>query len=160
MASKFLKLDVKPRRILWIVEFLVNRSQTVRHQAVFSSSRSISTGSPQGALLSPILFTLYTNDCTGTDTTPVIKYSDDSAREDLFNSDSVYSSEVEKLSNYCMDNSLDLNVKKTKEMLIDFRKAPTVIPDLFIDGVKVEKVTEYKYPGAVLDNKLNFNQKH
>ena len=29
-------------------------------------------------------------------------------------------------------------------MLIDFRKAPTVIPDLFIDGVKVERVTEYK----------------
>ena len=100
------------------------------------------------------------NHCTGTDTTPVIKYSDDSPREDLFNSDSVYSSEAEKLSNYCMDNSLDLNVKKTKEMLIDFRKAPTVIPDLFNDGVKVGKVTEYKYPGAVLDNKLNFNQKH
>ena len=37
----------------------------------------------------------------------------------------------------------DLNVKKTKEMLIDFRKAPTVIPDLFVDGVKVERVTEY-----------------
>ena len=42
-------------------------------------------------------------------------------------------------------------------MLIDFRKAPTVIPDLFIDGVKVERVTEYKYLGTVLDNKLNFN---
>ena len=43
-------------------------------------------------------------------------------------------------------------------MLIDFRKAPTVIPDLFIDGVKVERVTEYKYLGTVLDNKLNFNK--
>ena len=42
-------------------------------------------------------------------------------------------------------------------MLIDVRKAPTVIPDLFIDGVKVERVTEYKYVGTVLDNKLNFN---
>ena len=43
-------------------------------------------------------------------------------------------------------------------MLIDFRKAPTVIPDLFIDGVKVERATEYKYLGRVLDNKLNFNK--
>ena len=42
-------------------------------------------------------------------------------------------------------------------MLTDFRKAPTVIPDLFIDGVKAERVTEYKYLGTVLDNKLNFN---
>ena len=30
-------------------------------------------------------------------------------------------------------------------MLIDFRKAPTVIPDLFIDAIQVERVTEYKY---------------
>ena len=89
-------------------------------------------------------------------TAPVIKYSDDSAIEDLSNSDSVYFVEAERFSNRCRDNSLDLNVKKIKEMLTDFRKAPTVIPDLFIDGVKVEKVTEYKYPGTVLDNKLIF----
>ena len=57
-----------------------------------------------------------------------------------------------------MDNFLDLNVKKTKQMLIDFRKAPTVITDLFNDGVKVERVTVYKYLGTVFDNKLNFNQ--
>ena len=43
-------------------------------------------------------------------------------------------------------------------MLIDFRKAPTVIPHIFIEGVKVERVTEYKYLGTVLDNKLNFNK--
>ena len=43
------------------------------------------------------------------------------------------------------ENSLDLNVKITKKMLTDFRKAPNVISDLFTDGVKVERVTEYKY---------------
>ena len=43
-------------------------------------------------------------------------------------------------------------------MLTDFRKSPTVIPDLFIDGVKVQRVTEYKYLEAVLDNKLNLNK--
>ena len=161
MASKILKLDVNPRLILWIVEFLVNRSRTVRHQAVLSSSRSISTGCPQGTVLSPILFTLYANDCTGTDITPIIKYSDDSAMEDLSNSDSVYYAEVERFSNLSRDNSLDLNVKKTKEMLIYFRKAPTMtIPDLFIDSVKVEGVTEYKYLGTVLDNKLNLEKPH
>ena len=99
MASKPLKLDINPRLIPWIVDFLVNRSQTVRHQAVHSSFRSISTGSPQGTVLSPILFTLYTNDCTGTDTTPIIKYPDDSAMEELSNSDSVYFAEVERFSN-------------------------------------------------------------
>ena len=70
-----------------------------------------------------------------------------------------------------IDLTFDLNVKKMKEMLFDFRKAPVVIPDLFIGGMKVEtervtecmkveteRVTEYKYLGTVLDNKLNFNK--
>ena len=43
-------------------------------------------------------------------------------------------------------------------MLTDFRKAPAVISDLFIDGVKVERVTEYRYLGTVLDKKLHFNR--
>ena len=59
----------------------------------------------------------------------------------ISNSDSVQFAEVESFSNRCRDNSLDLNVKKTKEMLIDFRKAPADIPDLFIDGEKVERVS-------------------
>ena len=41
--------------------------------------------------------------------------------------------------------------------MIDFRKSPSAIPDLFIDGVRVERVIEYTYLGRILDNKLNFN---
>ena len=87
-----------------------------------------------------------------------LKKSDDYAIEDFSNSDSVYFAEVERFSNWGRDNSLDSNVKKTKEMLTDFRKAPTATLDLFTDGVKVEWVTEYKYLGIVLDNKLNLNK--
>ena len=87
-----------------------------------------------------------------------MKYSDDSAVKDLSNLDSVYFAAVEWFSNWCPYNSLDLNVKKTKEILSDFRKAPTVIPDPFTDGMKVERGIEYKYLGTVLDNKLNFNK--
>ena len=83
--------------------------------------------SPQGTVLSPILFTLYSNDCTGTDTTPIIKYSDNSAVKDLSSSDSVYFAAVERFSNWCRHNSFDLNVKKTKGMLIHFRKAPSCL---------------------------------
>ena len=58
VANKLLKLDANPRLILWIVDFLVDRSQTVHHQTVLSSSCSISTSSPQGTVLSPVLFLL------------------------------------------------------------------------------------------------------
>ena len=63
--------------------------------------------------------------------TPVIKYPDDSAIEDLSNSDSVYVAEVERFSNWCRDNSLDLKGGEKKK-LIDLKKASAVIPDIFI----------------------------
>ena len=75
--------------------------------------------------------------------------------EDLSNSDSVYFAEVERFSNWCRDNSLDLNVKKTKEMLTDLKKAPTVIPDLFIDAIQVELG---QLSTSILDNKLNLTK--
>jgi len=47
----------------------------------------------------------------------------------------------------------------TAELLSDLRgeKTPTVILDLFLNGVKVEKLTEYKSLGTFL-NKLNVNK--
>ena len=157
LALKLLKFDVSPKLILWIVDFLVNRSQAVCFQQAFSSIRNTSVGSPQGTCLSPVLFTLYTNDCSGTDSSLLIKYSDDTALLDLTNSHSTFAEQVEKFSTWCTDNYLDLNVKKTKELVIDFRRMPTTVPDLYIDDVKVERVNEYKYLGTVIDNKLNFD---
>ena len=103
---------------------------------------------PSGTVLSPILFTLYTNDCQGTTKTPIVKYSDDTAIEDLSNSDSVYFSKVHKFSAWCKENYLDLNIVKTKEMVVDFRKNPPPVPELIIDDVAVERVAEYRYLGT------------
>ena len=157
MAPKLLDLDVCPRLILWILSFLVKRSQSVCFHRCLSFSCYTSTGSPQGTVLSPVLFTLYTNDIRGSEYTPLIKYSDDTALQDLSNSNLVYLNEVLKFSDWCKNNYLNLNVDKTKELVIDFRRKQTVIEDLAIDGKKVERVSEYKYLGTVIDNKLNFD---
>ena len=152
-----LNYSVNPKMILWIIDFLVGRSQSVRYQSAMSKSRQTSTGAPQGTVLSPVLFTLYTNDCVGSENSPVIKYSDDSAIVDISNSDLEYFSSVQKFSDWCKVNYLDLNVKKTKELLIDFRTNPLPVPDLLIDGTIVERVDEYKYLGTIIDKKLDFS---
>ncbi len=48
-------------------QLLTDRQQLVRLVKYSSSTRMISTGAPQGCVLSPLLFSLYTNDCTSKD---------------------------------------------------------------------------------------------
>ena len=90
--------------------------------------------------------------------TPVIKYSDDSAIEDLSNTDGVYFSAVRRFYTWCKENFLNLNILKTKEMFIDFRKTPPPVPYLEIYDKIVERVDKYKYLGTFIDNSLAFNK--
>ena len=48
-------------------------------------------------------------------------------------------------------------MKKTKELVIDFRRKKSPITPVNINGDVVEVVTEYKYLGTVIDNKLTFS---
>ena len=63
LLTKLMDLGLSQPICYWIKDFLTERSQRVRVGAHLSSALSISTGSPQGCVLSPLLYTLYTNDC-------------------------------------------------------------------------------------------------
>ena len=121
---------------------------------MLSGEHSISTGVLQGCILSHVLFTLYTNDCNGTENTIFVQYFDSTAIVDLSNSIPHYMEEVERFMTWCKDNFLDLNMTITKELLIDFRKQPPALPPITMDDETVEIVEKYEYLGIILDNEL------
>ena len=157
LAKKMKEMGVSREIILWILVFLTNRQQCVRIGDVTSSWTSTSTGAPQGCVLSAFLFILYTNDCRSTnDLVKLIKFSDDSAIVDTSGTDDVYKSSVSNFSNWCSDHSLELNVSKTKEMVIDFRRTSQPPEPITIDGEVVDRVDVFKYLGIHIDSKLCF----
>lgn len=59
-----------------------------------------------------------------------------------------YRKEVSLLTSWCIDNNLLSNVKKTKEMVIDFRRDPNLLRPLTINSSAVERVGFTKFLGV------------
>ncbi len=78
LQNKLTQLSVSTSIFEWITSFLTERQQLVRLGELPSNTQTISTGAPQGCVLSPLLFSLYTNDCTSTDqSVKLLKFADD-----------------------------------------------------------------------------------
>ena len=60
---------------------------------------------------------------------------------------SKYVDEIYKFSTYCKTNFLELTVRKTKEMIIDFRKFKALLDPIIVNDHTVEHVL-----GAMLNN--------
>jgi len=58
LHSKLTQLIVPASTLQWITNFLTDRGQQVRMGKITSSTWTISTGAPQGCVLSPLLFSL------------------------------------------------------------------------------------------------------
>ena len=70
-------------------------------------------------------FALYTADCRSTDEScPVVKFADDTELIGKISNDedAIYHKQIENFVNWCDKNYLYLNVSKTKELCIDYRK--------------------------------------
>lgn len=99
MVTKLHSLGVSYHTCRWIKDFLTEHLQSVRMGFHHSSEPALSTGVPQGCVLSPLLYTLYTHDCTPIhDSNIIIKFVDDTTvvRLIYINDESAYRNEIQK----------------------------------------------------------------
>ena len=159
LGEKLRGMGVDDTVISWITDHLTGRPQFVRLGSGLSDVRVIDTGAPQGTVLSPLLFTLYTTDLKyNSESCHLQKFSDDSAvvrciRE---GEEGEYRTLIDYFVEWSEQSHLRLNTNKTKEMVIDFRRKKTPSQPLRIRGEVVEEVADYKYLGVVIDNGLDW----
>ena len=159
LVDKLRNIGISTSLCNWILDFLTDRPQTVRAGNNSSETTIINTGVPQGCVLSPLLFTLMTHDCCAKYTSNhIIKFADDTTVVGLINNDddSAYREEVHQLINWCDKNNLQLNVNKTKEIIVDFRKEKMSHTPLTINGSAVESVKSTKFLGVHITDDLTW----
>ncbi|KAL0153228.1 hypothetical protein M9458_051469, partial [Cirrhinus mrigala] len=158
--SKLAQLSVPSSICQWISSFLTDRQQLVRLGKFTSHSRTTSTGAPQGCVLSPLLFSLYTNDCTSKDpSVKLLKFADDTTLIGLINDrdESAYRQEVKELAVWCSHNNLELNMLKTVEMTVDFRRNPPALHPLTIMDSTVTSVETFRFLGTTITQNLKWD---
>ena len=135
--------------------------QMVRVGNNTSTMLILNTEASQGCVFSPLLYSLFTHDCTARhNSNTIIKFADDTTVVGLItdNNETAYREEVRDLTVWCKDNNLSFNVIKTKEMIVDHRKRRTEHAPILIAGAVVEQVESFKFIGVHITNKLTWSR--
>ncbi|KAK3571564.1 hypothetical protein QTP86_013194 [Hemibagrus guttatus] len=161
LRDKLFQLNVPDSMCSWITDFLTDRRQFVRLGTHVSDLQHISTGSPQGCVLSPLLFSLYTNGCTsGHQSVKLLKFAADTTLIGLISDgdESAYRGEIDRLVSWCSTNNLELNSLKTVEMTVDFRKNPAPLPPVILCDSPVSSAASFCFLSTTITKELKWEQ--
>ncbi|KAI2652653.1 RNA-directed DNA polymerase from mobile element jockey [Labeo rohita] len=149
--NKRSQLSVPTSICQWITSFLTDRQQLVRLGKLTSGT---CTGAPQGCVLSPLLFCLYTNDCTSKDpSVKLLKFADDTTVIGLIRDcdESAYRQESQQPGAQTL---------KTVEMTVDFRrKPPAHLPFTIINSTvaQFKSIHSFKFLGTNISQNLKWD---
>ncbi|KAK1792162.1 hypothetical protein P4O66_012056, partial [Electrophorus voltai] len=162
LTTKLEDLGLHTSLCKWISNFLTDRPQSVQVGNYASSTLTLSTGAPQGCVLSPLLYSLYTYDCSATfSSTITVKFADDTVVMGLIsdNDERAYLEEIKHLENWYQENNLLLNVSKTKELIVDCsKKQERHYQPVRISGTMVERVDSFRYLGVHISQDLSWSR--
>jgi hypothetical protein len=173
LIYKLNKLGIRGICNEWFKNYLKNRSQSVRlskdnsNDFILSNTCPIIYGVPQGSILGPLLFTIYILDMPDSISHGIpISFADDtsifinhSSLEDLY----IHAYEdLNAIIDWFNANKLSMNLLKTKYILFEpYLKYKDLhknsIPELIINGIKIDQVECTSFLGLQLDSKLNWN---
>ena len=122
----------------------------------------IACGVPQGSILGPILFLLYTSDIkNASKTLKFLLFADDTSTllisKSIQELENVYNKELSHVIDWLNANKLTLNVEKSNLVLFRKTKKTSETLNIKIKGEQIQEKEYTKYLGILIVNKLSWN---
>lgn len=172
LLSKLSYYGFECETVKWFASYLTDRLQQVEIRkkdgsSVMSAPKLVPRGIPQGSLLGPILFIIYSADITTSiQDCKYHIYADDTQLYHSFDAKNtsaavqILNSDLDRIVAWTKTNSLVLNPLKSKFMVMGSKKQITSIisakPEVRIMGVNIERVEVACNLGLLIDPELRF----
>lgn len=173
LLAKLQYIGIKNKEYEWFSSYLQCRKQRVCINNTNSDSMEVDYGVIQGSTLGPLLFLVYINNLSVLDlTSKLLLFADDTAIitegrtwDETFNRASI---DLTKVKNWFDNNTLSVNISKTKCLPIHLRQdcGPGALTlRMHSCGVSesdacgcaiIERVEQYTYLGVIIDSRLSW----
>lgn len=151
-----------PNNIYKILKsFLENRYFLVNHGEAFSGLCNINAGVPQGSVLGPLLYLIYTSDLPTSDCVTTGTFADDTAilssHEDPTEASKILQKGINDISTWLKKWRIKAN--ETKSINVNFTLKKGICPPVTLNNVEIPRADHVRYLGLHLDKRLTW-QKH
>ena len=158
---KLRAVGVRGKALAWFENYLFGRCQCTAVGRHLSSAAPLYAGVPQGAVLSPLLFSLYMNDIVKCTDANVNLFADDTS---VFVTDKSPSglqvklqAAVDQLAFWFDSWALAVNHRKSALMVLTTRRSVPAL-NVSLAGDVIQQATSHKHLGLTLDCHLSWSQ--
>jgi hypothetical protein len=160
LLTKVKRLGIHGNMFSFIENFISERTFQVKVGAELSEAKILENGTPQGSIISPILFLIMINDMA--EICPEVEHSlfaDDSAVYKSGRNLSVLINDIQRaldlLTDWCDDWGLQISLKKSTIVIFTHRIKYKVKPILY-KGVSIKIEDKAKFLGMIFDKRLTW----
>lgn len=162
LLKKLQASGISGNLLLFIEDYLSNRSQFTSINGTASECSQVEYGVPQGSLLGPQFFSINVEDMPGSIENNLDLFADDStsyavgeSTDDVINK---IRNDLAKLNKFSNENSLSIHPQKCKIMIISKRRFIGPMQKVILNNKEIDIVTSEKSLGLTIDDKLSWDE--
>ena len=159
LCLKVSHYGIRGTTLKWIKAFLSNRTQQVLLNGKSSDTANVLSGVPQGTVLGPLLFLIYINDMPSYVKSHIRLFADDAYLYriiDRIDDPITLQEDLTALQQWETLWDMEFHPEKCKHLTITNKSKP-IESSYSIHQTELEKVSNAKYLGVTLNNKLKWN---